>query len=123
MNKTGAFTKLGQGVFTALETYSNVHRGSGHNSIVSTYLFEQARDIVLKFIGLNKARYVVIFCSPRGAENIKTKLNPESYKCLSSNDIGLPLGVSVLAIKRKALPKGVLFLTGGGTSSIISPTG
>ena len=77
------------------KTYSNVHRGSGHNSIVSTYLFEQARDIVLKYIGLNKGRYVVIFCSPRGAENIKTKLNPKIYKCLSSYDIGLPLGVSV----------------------------
>jgi len=120
MNTTGAFNKLGQGVFTALETYSNVHRGSGHNSIVSTLLFEQARDIVLTYIGLNKGRYVVIFCSSWGAANIKTKLNPENYKCLSSNDIGLPLGVSALAIKRKSLPKGALFMTGGGTTTLIS---
>ena len=120
-NPTDAFTDLGGSVLTALKTYSNVHRGSGHNSIVSTHLFERARDIVLKYTGLKKDRYVVIFCSPRGAEKIKSKLNPEHYNCLSSNDIGLPLGVSALAIKRKALPKGAPFLTGGGTTSLISP--
>ena len=121
MNTTEAFTKLEQGVFSSLETYSNVHRGSGFNSIISTHLFEQARDIVLKYTGLPKGRYVVTFCSSRGAENIITKLKPENYKCLSSNDIGLPLGVHALAIKRKALPKGPPFQTGGGTTTLISP--
>ena len=120
-NTTNAFTDLGESVITALETYSNVHRGSGHNSILSTHLFEQARDIVLKYTGLNKSKYVVIFCSPRGAEKFKSKLNPENYKCLSSNDIRLPLGVIALAIKRKALPKGAPFITGGGTTRLISP--
>jgi len=42
-----AFTELERGVQAALETYSNVHRGSGHNSLVTTHLYEQARDIVL----------------------------------------------------------------------------
>lgn len=122
MQKTiNAFTDLGESVITALETYSNVHRGSGHNSIVSTHLFEQARVIVLKYIGLSKGKYVVIFCSPLGAENLKSNLNPENYKCLSSNDIGLPLGVSALAIKRKSLPKGAPLLSGGGTANLISP--
>ena len=65
-----AFAELERGVHTALETYSNVHRGSGHNSIVSTYLFEQARDIVLEYLGLNGGlvhtdKYAVIFCTPR----------------------------------------------------------
>ena len=46
------FDDLERGVHAALETYSNVHRGSGHNSIVSTHLFEQARDIVLEHLGL-----------------------------------------------------------------------
>lgn len=63
----GAFTELERGVHAALETYSNVHRGSGHNSLVSTHLFEQARDIVLEYLGLNKDKYVVIFCTPRRA--------------------------------------------------------
>jgi selenocysteine lyase/cysteine desulfurase len=118
---TDAFTDLSESVITALKTYSNVHRGSGHSSIVSTHLYEQARVIVLKYMGLKKGRYVVIFCSPRGADNIKSKLNPENYKCLTSNEIGLPLGVSALAIKRKALPKGAPFMPGGGTTRLISP--
>jgi selenocysteine lyase/cysteine desulfurase len=48
-----AFAELERGVYAALETYSNVHRGSGHNSMVSTHLFEQARDIVLEYLGLS----------------------------------------------------------------------
>ena len=65
-----AFAELEQGVYAALETYSNVHRGSGHNSMVSTHLFEQARDIVLEYLGLNGGlvhtdKYAVIFCTPR----------------------------------------------------------
>ena len=38
---------------------------AGHNSLVSTHLFEQARDIVLEYLGLNKDQYVDIFCTPR----------------------------------------------------------
>ncbi len=64
---TDAFAELERGVHAALETYSNVHRGSGTNSMVSTHLYEQARDIVLEYLGLDKGRYVVIFCTPRRA--------------------------------------------------------
>ena len=49
-----AFAELERGVHAALETYANVHRGSGHNSLVSTHLYEQAREIVLEHLGLNK---------------------------------------------------------------------
>ena len=55
-NITEAFAELERGVHAALETYSNVHRGSGHYSMVSTHLFEQARDIVLEYLGLNKGQ-------------------------------------------------------------------
>ena len=48
-----AWDELESSVHAALETYSNVHRGSGHNSMVSTHLFEQARDLVLEYLGLN----------------------------------------------------------------------
>ena len=61
-----AFAELKRGVQAALETYSNVHRGSGHNSMVSTHLFKQTRDIVLEYLGLNGGlvhtdKHVVIF--------------------------------------------------------------
>jgi selenocysteine lyase/cysteine desulfurase len=116
-----AFAELQRGVRAALETYSNVHRGSGHNSVVSTHLYEQARDIVLEYLGLNKDRYVVIFCSPRRAERLTAQLAPKSYQCVSSQDIGLPLGVRALAVERRALPSGIPFQTGGGTARLVSP--
>jgi selenocysteine lyase/cysteine desulfurase len=125
MHKTGdsgnSYTELELGLHAALETYSNVHRGSGHNSIVTTYLFEQARAIVLEYMGLNKSKYLVIFCSPRGAEALKTRLRPESYKSVSSSDFGLSIGVQVLAVDRKVMKGRVPFQTGGGTTRLISP--
>ncbi|MGE5263704.1 MAG: aminotransferase class V-fold PLP-dependent enzyme [Acidobacteriota bacterium] len=116
-----AFAELERGVHAALETYSNVHRGSGHNSLVSTHLFEQARDIVLEYLGLNKDKYVVIFCTPRRAEALKAQLEPERYVSVSSQDIGLPLGVRALAVDRKALRRSTPFQTGGGTARLVSP--
>ena len=119
--KAEAFAELERGVQAALETYSNVHRGSGHNSLVSTHLYEQARDIVLEYLGLSKDKYAVIFCTPRRAELIKALLKPKSYQIVSSQDIGLPLGVRALVVERKALPRGVPFQTGGGTARLVSP--
>ncbi len=116
-----AFAELERGVHAALETYSNVHRGSGHSSMASTLLFEQARDIVLEYLGLNKGKYVVIFCTPRRAEVLRAQLEPESYTSVSSEDIGLPMGVRALAVHRKALPRGAPFQTGGGTARLVSP--
>ena len=49
------------------------------------------------------------------------QLKPESYQTVSSNDIGLPLGVIALAVARKTLPKGTPFQTGGGTTRLVSP--
>jgi selenocysteine lyase/cysteine desulfurase len=116
-----AFAELERSVYAALETYSNVHRGSGHNSMVSTYLFEQAREIVLDYLGLKKGIYVVIFCSPRREAILRSLIKQERYKSISSQDIGLPLGVRALAVDRKALPVGSPFETGGGTTNLVSP--
>ncbi|MDQ1332571.1 MAG: cysteine desulfurase / selenocysteine lyase, partial [Bacteroidota bacterium] len=115
-----AFAELERGVYASLETYSNVHRGSGHNSMVSTYLFEHARDIVLEYLGLNKSRYVVIFCTPARAEAFKAQLKTGSYQIVSSQEIGLPLGVRALAIKRRNLPGGPPSQAGGGTTRLVS---
>jgi selenocysteine lyase/cysteine desulfurase len=119
-NVIEAFSELERSVYASLETYSNVHRGSGHNSLVSTFLFEQARDIVLEYLGLKKDKYVVIFGTPRSASILISQLEPNSYQCLSSRDIGLPIGVRALAVKRKSLPAGIPFQTGGGTTRLIS---
>ena len=118
--KVKVFTEFERGVYAALETYSNVHRGSGHNSIVTTYLFEQARDIVLEYLGLKKDKYVVIFCTPARAVALTKQLKPESYQIISSQDIGLSIGVKALVVKGKALPGGASFQTGGGTAKLVS---
>jgi len=116
-----AFTELERGVQAALETYSNVHRGSGHNSLVTTHLYEQARDIVLEHLKLNSDKYTVVFCTPRKAELLKALLKPNNYQVMSSQDVGLPLGIRAMAVKRNALPGGVPFQTGGGTARLVSP--
>ena len=117
----GAFAELEQGVHAALETYSNVHRGSGHNSMVSTHLYDLARDIIMEYLGLNKGKYMVIFCTPRRASILMAQLESESYQSVTSHDIGLSLGVWALAVKRKRLPGGTPFQTGGGTTRLVSP--
>ena len=71
--------------------------------------------------GWNKGKYVVIFCTPRRAEALEAQLGPGRYQSLSSQDIGLPLGVRALAVDRKALPKGAPFQAGGGTARLVSP--
>ena len=114
------FTELHDSVYTALKTYSNVHRGSGHFSIITTHLFEKARKIVLEYSGYNEKDYEVIFCSPYTARKLKTSLASGSYRCVSSWDIGLSLGVRALIVKRSMLPKGAPVLAGGGTARLIS---
>ena len=58
---TPAFRRVKNKVEQALELYSSVHRGSGYKSILSTYLYDQARKIVLEFVGANPNHEVVIF--------------------------------------------------------------
>ncbi len=118
---TAAFDALERGVYAALETYSNVHRGSGLNSLVSTRLFERARGIVLEHMGLSSGKHVVIFGTPRTAETLTAQLEPGRYGIASSRDVGLPLGVRALAVERKALPTSLPFVTGGGTARLVAP--
>lgn len=115
-----AFTELERSVYACLETYSNVHRGSGHNSQVTTHLFERARTIVLEYMNLDKNSHSAIFCTPRSVHLLKDLLKPDQYKSISSSDFGLPLGVEVVAVDNRYLPKGTPFQTGGGTARLVS---
>ncbi len=81
-----AFEELEQSVFSALETYSNVHRGSGHFSMVTTQLYEKARDIILDYLGLEKSKYTVIFCTPARESVLNALLSPHDFTCISSRD-------------------------------------
>lgn len=41
--------------------YSSVHRGSGYKSLISTQLFDEAREVLLDFVGADPKQDVVIF--------------------------------------------------------------
>ena len=113
------FDALEQSVHAALETYSNVHRGSGHHSQVSTHLFELARGIVLGHLGLSSHKYVVLFATPRSADRLAAQLAPGRCLTVSSRDLGIPLGVRALAVERGALPDGPPVQSGGGTARLV----
>jgi selenocysteine lyase/cysteine desulfurase len=113
-----AYSELEDCMYAALETYSNVHRGSGHFSKVSTRLYDKSREIVLDFMGLNKRSYMVVFCTARRTPAFINALKPGSYKTLRSNEFGLNLGVTAVAVRKNALPEGSPFETGGGTTKL-----
>ena len=112
--------ELEQGVYAALETYSNVHRGTGHLSESTTRIYEQARDTVLEYAGLNKAKHLVIFCTPRRAAVFMKQLKPGDYQLLSLPGDSLSIGVRALVVKKRTLPAGAPFQSGGGTAKLVS---
>lgn len=115
------YKELEKGVFSALQTYSNIHRGTGHFSMVTTELFEKAREIVLDYLKLNKKEHIAIFCSPRRSELLKGYFNAKDFTILSSQEINLPLGISVFVVNKKALITAKNFDTGGGIIKFVSP--
>ncbi len=117
----GVWTELERRVLAALETYANVHRGAGYHSMVSTLLFEKARTVVLEWLDLPAADYTVIFATPDRAAALKGTLRAGSFAELSSRELGLPLGMRAIAVRKTALPRGVPFQTGGGTVKLVSP--
>lgn len=121
MKTNEVVAELERSIEAALETYSNVHRGSGQNSLVSTELFERSRLIVLQWLGLSEKQYTVIFCTPFRANQLTKLLGPGTFRTISSQEFDLPFGVVALAVKKNALPKGVPYQSGGGTVKIVSP--
>ncbi|MFZ6027110.1 MAG: aminotransferase class V-fold PLP-dependent enzyme [Chloroflexota bacterium] len=58
---TPPLAAVGQAVNAFLAYYSSVHRGTGFKSQLCTHAFEQARAIVLAFLGADPATHVCIF--------------------------------------------------------------
>ena len=50
-----------QAVIDFLPYYSSVHRGTGFKSQLSTHMYEEARRIVLEFVGADSSEHVCIF--------------------------------------------------------------
>ncbi|HOX54951.1 MAG TPA: aminotransferase class V-fold PLP-dependent enzyme, partial [Candidatus Omnitrophota bacterium] len=115
------YGELERRVEIVLQRYSNVHRGTGQHSLISTELFEHARDVILDFLGLDKNKYTLIFGDSISLAALTSRIKDKSaFRLLWSNDYGLPLGIGALAVKKRALPRGVPSLTGGGTIRMVS---
>ncbi len=58
---TPTFAPINDAVAAFMRWYSNVHRGTGFKSQLSSWAFEESRDIVADFIGADLSKQVVIF--------------------------------------------------------------
>jgi selenocysteine lyase/cysteine desulfurase len=58
---TPTFKNIAEEVTSFLRWYSNVHRGTGFKSQLSSWAFEQSRDIVAEFVKADLNQQVVIF--------------------------------------------------------------
>ncbi len=56
-------------------TYASVHRGTGFKSIISSKVYEEARDIILDFVGGDKDFHTVVFL-----KNTTECINKLSYR-------------------------------------------
>jgi selenocysteine lyase/cysteine desulfurase/glyoxylase-like metal-dependent hydrolase (beta-lactamase superfamily II)/uncharacterized membrane protein YfcA len=105
-----------------LDWYSNVHRGTGPNSIVSTKRLENAADQVLYVAGIaqdDRESYRVIFNSARVNEinRAGALIHPNEGRLLYSRDYGLPFGVTALIVRKDNLRQDLTeppFGVGGG---------
>jgi selenocysteine lyase/cysteine desulfurase len=59
---TPALRRVKAATEEAMTWYSSVHRGSGFKSLLSTQLYEEAREITARFVGANPRADAVIFC-------------------------------------------------------------
>jgi cysteine desulfurase / selenocysteine lyase len=58
---TPTFAPIAESVQQFLRWYSNVHRGTGFKSQLSSWVFERSRDLVAEFVGVDLRTQVVIF--------------------------------------------------------------
>jgi selenocysteine lyase/cysteine desulfurase len=114
-----AWIELENSLKAALESYANVHRGAGQYSLATTHLFEQARLILHRFLGLS-AGDQIFFCTPYAANTLIASLAEDDFRLVSSADFGLALGICALGVRRKAIKKLKPQLSGGGTVRLVS---
>jgi cysteine desulfurase/selenocysteine lyase len=72
---TPTFQPIAEAVVEFLKWYSNVHRGTGFKSQLSSWAFERSRDIVAEFIGADLEQQVVIF-----TKNSTEAINKLAYR-------------------------------------------
>ena len=51
------YEEIESGLYTALQRYSNVHKGAGQYSRVTSALYEKAPEVILEYLGLSRNEY------------------------------------------------------------------
>lgn len=120
MNNTKQSPSVESSLKLVLETYSNVHRGSGQFSLVTTLLYEEARRRVLASAGTAAHGRVVVFCSPRRAEQLTRHMPAGSFQVILPDSARLQMGVAAVIADRKILPRGIPLQTGGGNARLVA---
>jgi len=72
---TPSFQSVSDFIQRFLPYYSSVHRGTGFKSQLSTELYEQAHDIVAKFVGTDTSKSAIIF-----TKNATEAINKLSFR-------------------------------------------
>lgn len=121
-----AVAELESGVTIALNHYSNVHRGTGQNSMTSTALFERAREIVGEYLDVGEDAEL-IFGTPWGIDTLVGDLKPGTtdtdYTAICSDkETGLRFAVAALAVKKEALPDSPPVVGGGEVDDVCDTT-
>ena len=98
--------QLKTGLNAAPETYANVHRGSGHASLVTTHLYEAARQIVLDCLQLKSKKYTLIFASPGRGNRFAVELPSNRFFMVTGEEVGVSVGVCAIAVEKRFIPRG-----------------
>lgn len=61
--------------------YSSVHRGTGYKSLISSNIYDSAREIILDFVKADREKYTVIF-----VKNTTEGLNKLSYRLINDKE-------------------------------------
>lgn len=86
---TPSFLSVRDKVNEAIDYYSAIHRGQGIKSFISTEAFDQAHEIVTKFVNACPEEYITIF-----VKNTTEAINKLSYRiCLNPGDVILSSGM------------------------------
>ncbi len=113
--RTDALRALRDAMTTVLETYSNVHRGQGQFSLASTELLEEARKITERFFGIDTEKWMVVFGNDRNLLSLLDHAESHPSLMIASEDLGLPLGIGAIAVRKDSLAMGPPPNPAGGT--------
>ena len=115
-----ALLKIEETMHCVLETYSNVHRGSGLKSAITSAIYDKARDLALQYMKLSRTKYRLVFCSHYKASRLSAIAGHANCQIVSSADFGLNLGICAFAYRKGSLPVKQPPFPGGGSARLIS---